>query len=525
MQREGWEFSRKKFEIDKDGAGLAIYCAKGPVHTYSLIAFAHDLPADKRSDRVIAEAWDATFALFDGVPSNDEVQQLARNIPYQEAGRVGVKVLSVSRANRSVRLWEHVVAALASGQQPDKEKIAAVGYLMRTTAVYGSGKLGAADREVIADRPEMAAPFQAEMLSVFLTRAFVRDLVQHMADTRGEANSVQLAPDISRSMGIGNSTGLGIAPFILNHPVLFNNWIAAREEAIARVRRQATASSTELACFHEMLERSIISVKIWKSEHPVQRDKLQDLRRDLSLLSSHAQTADLTSNFPWNRLYNWAESVLSVEGQECLASLLLEPYGELVDKLADSLSADAAATFHIDASGSVSSLVEKLERLYHWALSIDWDAKENCARLWYVSAEKLEPRLAQRFVEPVEAYERPLAPARDAALLYACLKGQPANTGIAEFLLHHPQHRHTVRRLQILDHAPYAEVRDNTISANMLPIDFLRCKLGFFGAIHFDPRSDRWVRISMYGNAPFPEELAEGDADCWPYPALEEVVS
>ena len=58
---------------------------------------------------------------------------------------------------------------LASGQQPDTEMVEQVGYLMRTTAVYGSGKFGAADREVVMDRPEFQAPFQVEMLSVFLT--------------------------------------------------------------------------------------------------------------------------------------------------------------------------------------------------------------------------------------------------------------------------------------------------------------------------------------------------------------------
>ena len=55
--------------------------------------------------------------------------------------------------------------------------------------------------------------------------------------------------------------------------------------------------------------------------------------------------------------------------------------------------------------------------------------------------------------------------------------------------------------------APYAEIQDNLIAADMLPIDILRCKLSFFGATRFDPRSDRWVRICMYQDAPFPHEL------------------
>ena len=33
------------------------------------------------------------------------------------------------------------------GDQPDPELVASVGYLMRTTAVYGSGKFGVADQK------------------------------------------------------------------------------------------------------------------------------------------------------------------------------------------------------------------------------------------------------------------------------------------------------------------------------------------------------------------------------------------
>ncbi len=55
----------------------------------------------------------------------------------------------------------------------------------------------------------------------------------------------------------------------------------------------------------------------------------------------------------------------------------------------------------------------------------------------------------------------------------------------------------------------------------MMPIDMLRAKLSFFGACHFDPRSDRWLRITMFQHAPFPEELSEGNADDCTYPMLD----
>ncbi len=522
MAREDWTFSRPVFEFDAKGVGHAVYCAQTPDRTYSLIAFGHDLPAEDRSDRVIATRWDSTFTVFDGVPDAADIERLRQNIPLQEAGRVSEKELSVSRANRSVRLWDHVVSCLAAGVQPDQAQIDKVGYLMRTTAVYGSGKLGAADREMIADRPECAAPFQIEMLSVFLTRAYVRDLVQHMADLKGGAAAVNLDADIARRMGIGNSTGLGMAPFLVNHPKLLNNWISAREEAIAIVRNVPSATDVEIATFKGLLNRSILSADIWHSEHPIQTEKLKRLRSDLSELATHIANADLHGPHPWDMLFSWAEGTLGEDAQECLASLMLEPYGRLVDHLADQMSDKERHAFRIDGTMRVADLRAILEDAYGWALNIDWTEKENCARAWYISQEKLEPRLGERFEEPIAPYEQPLAPGRDAANLYAALKEEDADSNLAAFLLAHPEHRHTVRRAQIVERAPFAEIRDNTIGSDLVPIDMLRCKLSFFGATHFDPRSDRWVRICMFGNAPFPEELKSSQNDDWSYPLLVE---
>ncbi|UWQ78201.1 hypothetical protein K3725_12830 [Leisingera sp. S132] len=526
MARENWSFARPKFDIDAKGVGVAVYSATTPARTYSLVAFAHDLPPEMRSDRVIATAWDSTFALFDGIPTDEDIERLSKNVPYQEAGRVSEREISVSRANRSVRLWEHVVSSLAEGKQPDPEQLQAVGYLMRTTAVYGSGKLGAADREMIAARPEFEVPFQAEMLSVFLTRWYVRDLVQHMADMRAKAagnTAARLAPELARSLGIGNSTGLGMAPFLLNHPVLFNNWIASREEAIRTVRSLDSASDEDTGLFLELLQRSKKNVALWHSEHEIQVRKLSELRSDLEKIDGYLASPEaLSGSHPWDRMYRWAEETLTLEGQEWLASLMLEPYGGLVDDLSNGMAADNTPTFRIAGAMTIEELRGLLERVYEWAIGTDWQQPENRARAWYVSEEKLEPRLGERFEEPVEEYEQPLAPGRDAAALFKALAHWQGDTRVAEFLLRHPEHRHTVRRVQIAGRAPYAEIRDNTISHDVLPIDMLRCKLAFFGATQFDPRSDRWVRICMYGNAPYPQDLSAENADFWVYPTLEE---
>jgi len=521
LKRDKWKFDRPVWRFEKNGTGVATYRACGPERTYTLIAFAHDLPSEKRSDRVIAEAWDATFVLFDGEPSPEDIERLSRNVPLQEAGRISQKELTLSRANRSVRMFDHVVENLAAGKQPDERFVEQVGYLMRTTAVYGAGKFGAADREIWAGRTEFSSSFQPEMLTVWLIRSFTLDLVEHLAKTLAPGKAATISPKLRWRFGVGNSTGLGMAPFLINHPSLIHTWVNARELALARVRSIEIADPIAVAHFKQLVQRARLNADQWNSAHPSQLEKVRQLRDDLGRCEAWLSSWKHENTRPWDALYRWIEEALNEEGQEQLVSLMLEPHGELIDDLADTMQADELSCHIIDATWTINALRDALEKNYGWALQQDYSDKNATARLWYVSQEKLEPRLAQRHDEPLEDYELPLAPGRDAARLMDDLADLDGNETLAQFLMNHPEHRHIVRRVQIVTKYPYAEIRDNTIAAEMLPIDLLRCKLSFFGATKFDPRSDRWVRINMYQGSPFPDELAECDPDDMAYPVLE----
>ena len=508
VQQEAWRFDRTVWDIDARGVGCAVYRAIGPKRTYSLVAFAHDLPDAMRSDRVIATAWDATFTLFDGEPSADDLARLGANVPRQEAGRVSDSELTLARANRSVRLWDYVVDSLSAGVQPERAQIEAVGYLMRTTAVYGSGKFGAADRLAIADRVEFNGPFRAEMLTVWLIRAFTVDLVEHLARVKGGARAVTLEPNLRRRIGVGNSTGLGMAPFLINHPVLINNWIAAREEALARVRSLDVATPDRIGEFNQQLADAQANAGQWNTSHATQAQKVRQLRSDLDRLADYWLIAQREPTRPWNALYCWAERSLALEGQEQLVSLLIDAHGDLVDDLASTMDADEEASFRIEGGMTVGRLLETLHAHYEWTRGIDFKQPASRALFWYVSEEKLEPRIGERAHEAGAELENPLGVAYDASQMWDALERFDRNSRIAEFLLEHPEYRHVVRRVQIVEKYPFAEIQDNLTDAQMLATDLLRCKLSFFGAAKFDPRSDRWVRISMYEGAPFPHELS-----------------
>ena len=244
-----WNFYKHEFSLNNEGFGHSVYVVQKEQKQYSLICFSNHLDENERSDRVIATKWDASFVLFDGIPTSKDIQRLAANVPLQEQGRVSEKELCLSRANKSVRVFEHVVDQLSKGLQPDTNLLYSVGYLYRTTAVYGSGKFGLADRIKIQDRGELKGPFRLEMMLVYLARQFTFDVVNHVASKRSPKNAVKLSDEIARNLGIGNSTGLGMAPFIVNHPALLNQWIEAKEKALKAIRSISNVEENEKITF------------------------------------------------------------------------------------------------------------------------------------------------------------------------------------------------------------------------------------------------------------------------------------
>ena len=134
---KNWEYNRNLFDLDENGYGRAVYSFSKKNRTYSLICFGNKISDEERSDRVIATKWDAAFTIHDGVPTKNDIERLKNEVPKQEVGRLSYKELTLSRANKSVRIYNHVVESLSKGQQPDLNLLSKVGYLYRTTAVYG----------------------------------------------------------------------------------------------------------------------------------------------------------------------------------------------------------------------------------------------------------------------------------------------------------------------------------------------------------------------------------------------------
>ena len=517
---KNWEYKRDLFELSESGYGTAVYSLKKDSRVYSLICFANELKKNERSDRVIATKWDAAFTLYDGVPTKQDIERLRMEVPQQEIGRLSYKELTLSRANKSVRIFDHVVENLSKGKQPDIELLSKVGYLYRTTAVYGSGKFGLADRFRIKNRKEIYGPFRLEMMLVYLVRKFTFDQVNHIAKHKNPRNAVTLDLHICRNLGIGNSTGLGMAPFIVNHPTLLNNWILARETALKNIRKVKFAETKDIDLFKICLKKSIKNITSWNTDSEFQQKKIKSLLNDVNkFIQFIEKDFDFLKEFAFNNIYLWAEENLGEECIEYIVSMMMEPYDDIVNPLINQMSAEEEKYFNIPTHRTVEELKLILEKKYSEILKIDFSKKENNQNFWFISKNKEEPRISDRFKEKGSELEQPLAIARDIKKLYETLSTSKNSSTIDKFLANNNSLRHVVRRAFVAEKFPYSEIQDNTIGHSLMPIDMLRLKLSFFGVLKFDPRSDKWLRINMFQGAPLPDELKNHN-DQWIYNSL-----
>ena len=522
MIKERWQISNTVFDLNDQGHGIAIYRITTPQRLYHCVIFCRELRADQRSDRVIAEAWDVTFAIVEGDVEAELLQHMADNVPLQEAGRLSSRVLVLSRANKSLRNFSQFVAALAVGEQPDPAALTAVGYLYRTTAVYGNGKFGIADFARLERNTDFNRPFSAQMLAVYVLRQFSIEQLNHLARVQAPDTAVKLAPELQRYLGIGNSTGLGMAPFLINHPQLIQQWIYGRERALACARLQPASEK----CRNKLLALMLRAHRYL--QQTVTEDQAQTLR-NRNIVQSVQEVIDWLERTPahpalYRELTDWADEHSSIEAQELINTLLIEMYPELVDSLDDELGCHE--TMDLQPDMKVRKLKELIEQSFNWALTYSEESAEDNYWFWYRSAEKEEPRLGIRAEESGAEKETALAIgpriSRCHTLLAEFVKNNPSAMAV-EFLMAHPKQKEIARRIQTMASTPYGEIRANLWHRDMKPMHLLRTKLSFFGAGRFDPKSDRWVRITLFQGAPLGAELTNPELsleqlDDWSFP-------
>jgi len=516
---DNWKISKSKFDLDYDGYGTAVYEIAINKNTYSLVCFSQHLDSGDRSDRVIAEKWDTAYALINGKLDENELNRLRNNVPLQESGRNSSKELVLSRANKSVRLFEYVVNCLSSGDQPDIKEINKVGYLLRTTAVYGSGKFGLSDFANTKEATDFNQPFRAEMLAVYIIREFSLELVEHVARKKNPNKAVKLDDKIRQHLGIGNSTGLGMAPFIIKHPKLINKWMSQYTESLKQVMSKIL-DQKKLSNYSQLLEKALQYLQEVTTFDEYQIKKNTKSVKDLEKFIEHVKkfTNKNNADLQWIDLMNFANNNCNYDTQEIAKVQLLELYPEDSESLAEDMSDNEE--MQINESQTLNELNKLIKNEYSWALKVNFADKNSDFLFWYISAAKLEPRLGERYNEDGSELEQNLGVAKMVKNFHSIIQKENLNLSVAEYLLQKPEYRGIIRRIQSLEKYPFAEVQDNILSKDTIPLNMLRFKLSFFGANRYDPKSDKWLRVSFFSGAPFLSNLSKHNVDSWGFATM-----
>jgi hypothetical protein len=516
---DNWKISKSKFDLDDDGYGTVVYEIVINNNTYSLVCFSQHLDSSDRSDRVIAEKWDTAYSLISGKLNDDELSRLRKNVPLQESGRNSSKELILSRANKSVRLFEYVVSCLSKGIQPDINEINKVGYLLRTTAVYGSGKFGLSDFTNTKEMTDFNQPFRAEMLAVYIIREFSVDLVEHVARKKNPNKAIKLKNTVKQHLGIGNSTGLGMAPFIIKHPKLINKWMNQYTKSLSQVVNKNIVP-IKLSNYLKLLEKALLYLKEVTTFDEYQIKKNTKTLEDLKKFINHIKNfKNKKYNYiHWIDLINYTSKNLNFDTQEIARVQLLELYPEVSEVFAEDMS--DTEVMEIKETQTLKELKSEIENYYSWALKVDFEKKDNNFLFWYISAAKLEPRLGERYNEEGSELEQNLGVAKMVNNLYSTIQKENLDLSVAEYLLFNPKFRGIIRRIQSLTKYPFAEIQDNILGKNTMPINMLRFKLSFFGANRYDPKSDRWLRVSFFSGAPFLSNLNKHNVDSWGFATM-----
>lgn len=522
-QAQKWSVSQICADFDESGRGSAVYTVRAEGHTLRFVAFSQTLDESERTDRVIAEAWDITAALIEGELTPEREADLRLNVPLQERGRVDPDTIILTRANRSARFFDYVSDSLASGLQPDVDTIGPSPYLVRSTAYYSNGKFGLKEfADIAADHP-LAVPYRSQMLTAWLLRELSMDMVEHVARAKAAKTgeiAVPLDPSWGKYIGVGNATGLGMVPFVVNHPDYLDAWCRLRETPLAiGLAARYPADHDDLDRVAVLLEQAIQHLK---DKHalkttPFLATHLIWPQLDTLLVELRGFIASATeSGAILNHLHNRA-ATLGPEARGIFASIVIELRDDFDEEAEALLTLPATSVF--DPTMTCGDLTQLLDTHYGWARDYDATDPDRERYFWFSSAANEEPRRALRESFVAGTTEHCTDIPRRINALYADLGQFSVEASVAEFLVVFPRHRFAASRVQNTHRYPYGEMQDNLIDADFLPLSAQRFQLATYGMNNFSPQSTDWLRVTLFSGAPRADDINGGRADDnWLFP-------
>jgi hypothetical protein len=525
LLREGWRIHIRRFDIDAEARGTAVYEVVAPTRSFTFCAFSVPPQRGGRTGRIIGRAWDMQGALIEGPPDEAAIEVTRRELPKLYQGRATPGTLVWCRSNRSMRVFDGTVAALAEGRQPDVPTLATSCYLMRNTGLDGNGTFGTRSFLTYeADHP-LRGSLDAQMLTAVLMREFAADLAECLARHRGGARAVPLAPEIRRFLGVGNGSALGLMLFVNNHPRLIHHWIAAREEAIALAKALPLAAGDarilalrdEVARAARFRREDRMRYEGFASSAQI-ASELEVVGAELAALHATGLVEGRAAAYPLAALADSLEGRLHPETVETLLSLMIELVPEEADRLRGELV--VSEELAVEPAMRCGELRALLQEEHGWALAIDMTAPGARRYVWYKSVTAEEPRRGPVEELPQGAHNLGLDIPTLCQALEAELAARPPAQRVSRLLLDRPDLRGMVARIQGLRGLPYHAPHANIMGEDFRPAHVVRLlNAAFHGIDKTRDFLDRNLRGVLLHGAPTAADIAAGATGPWFHPA------
>lgn len=505
----GFKFSCAERRLDGRAHGRIIYHVEIAGAQFTFLGISNLLPEGQQQDRIIATEWDALACLFLGRPTEQELLTTEAQLPNVLRGRATPGSVVWSRANRSVRLFEHVVERLTKGRQPDPHLLNQVGYLIRTTSFSANGRNGLVDFTHLGEASNpLCAPYHVQMLACYLWREFGCDVAEHCAKLRNP-DAVSLSGDVRRFLGVGNSSGIGLVPFVVRHPRLVHTWVASRELALRDMRRWRPRPDD--STIDDLRRQMRDAVDYFRAEPRGDVDEFTAgpaLAADLTRADQFLRTAtEASDEYVFASLIDWSALNLTIEGQELLNSLILEVHNS--GKI-EPAGAAIEETLSFPPHMRVETLLRLIYERFDWTLRYREEALQRREFFWYLSEENMEPRRGVRGVDPGEQYALPVDFMGRLSELIDSLQAARSDISLGRFLVDNPDMRFMVSWAYTLAQEDYAVARADLLDKEFAPLKLMRFQLALYGMLKFRPRSKTWLRATILQGAGLPNELAAG---------------
>jgi hypothetical protein len=156
-----------------------------------------------------------------------------------------------------------------------------------------------------------------------------------------------------------------MAPFIVNHPTLLNNWILSREIALKKIREIKDVQEKDAELFIDCVKKSLTNITSWNTDSEYQQNKIKSLLKNIRNFIDYIENNfDFKTEYPFNKIYLWLEQNVCEECIEYVVSIMMEPYNNIIEPLVSNMSSDEDKYFNIPTNRTINELKEIIEKKY-----------------------------------------------------------------------------------------------------------------------------------------------------------------